>query len=202
MTEPSAFPLSWPDGMPRTRNPKRSPFGDRTLEAALSVLDGELRRMKASHVLRSSNLPLRRDGLPYSTAVPGRDHGFAVYFRRRDQAHVIACDTYNNIRDNVYAIAKTIENLRAIERYGSASLADQAFSAFRALPSAGDAGPKVRHWREILGVPADLDREGQLLLAEVRYKRAVRDAHPDRGGDTDTMEELNGAIARAREELR
>lgn len=213
MNTPTTRPLCWPAHLPRTAYSVRvtSNFGRREkrpgmpsfshmrslrfTEAEAELMD-ELDRMRATHVVVSSNV-LTRGGVGDID-----DPGVAVYFRRRGQAITIACDHYKHAADNAYAIAKTIEALRAIERHGSATLADQAFSAFRELPPAANGAPKSRHWREVLDVPDGIDRAAQLDLAELRYKRAARAAHPDRGGTDDAMAELNGAIARAREDLR
>jgi hypothetical protein len=43
------------------------------------------------------------------------DPGVAVYFTYKGNEVVLCCDTYERIWENVYAIGKTIENLRAIE---------------------------------------------------------------------------------------
>lgn len=207
---PTTRPLCWPAHLPRARNRVASKFGRREIRGTIvpqrqqrslrftegeAELLAELERMKATHVVVSSNVITRsgRGDLD--------DPGVAVYFRRRGQAMAIACDHYTTAADNAYAIAKTIEALRAIERHGSSTLADQAFSAFRELPPA-DSAPAARHWREVLDVPDGIDREAQLDLAELRFKRGVAKVHPDRGGSDGAMAELNGAIARAREELR
>lgn len=199
---PKVYPLHWPDGVPRTRIHDACRFKRRGIGQAIDMVGAELDRMGASHVVLSTSLPQRLDGRPYANGHPvNGEHGVAVYFRRRGDAHVIACDNFGHIADNLVAISKTIEALRAIERYGSASLGDQAFSAFKALPATGETA-KLRHWREVLDVPEGLDREGQLLLAEARYRRLVRALHPDReSGDAESMAEANGAISRAREEL-
>lgn len=120
----------------------------------------------------------------------------------------MACDEFTRIQDNVWAIAKTIWSLRAIERYGSARMGDQAFSAWKALPPSSGPSTPSRPWREVLGVPPDLDPEGQLLLAKARYKTLQAQWHPDKMRDdddraqaVDKMAEINGAMARAKEEL-
>lgn len=207
---PTTRPLCWPEHMKRTSYTRRvaskfcrkekMPIGgtrDRSLRftEGEKELQDELTRMSATHVVISSNV-LTRSGVGNID-----DPGVACYFRRRGQAQVIACDQYTTAADNAYAIAKTVEALRAIERYGSASLGDQAFSAFKELPAGASEGPKARHWREVLGVPDTVDRATQLDLAELYYKRGLAKAHPDRGGSEDQMHELTGAIARAREEL-
>lgn len=193
---PSSYPLCWPDHVKRARFRKGSAFKKRrSMRECEAEITRELKLMGATQIVVSSNC---RD-----LGVVGQidDPGVAVFFRRRNDAHVIALDTYHTASENAFAIAVTIESMRRIERHGSSLLADQAFSAFKALPSAADA-PKVRHWRDVLGVPDGIDRAAQLDLAEYRYKRSVSTAHPDRGGTAEAMQELNGAIARAREALR
>lgn len=195
MKHPSTVPLNWPDSAKRARSRSASRFGNRTYARAEAELIAELGRMGATHIVISSNIRDRSGrGLH-------RDPGVAVYFRRRGRETAMALDGYLVAADNAYALAKTIEALRAIERYGSATLADQAFSAFTALPPA-DAAPMVRHWREVLGVPEGISRQDQLDLALLRYRKAMAANHPDRGGSTEVAEELNGAIAMARQELR
>jgi hypothetical protein len=64
----------------------------------------------------------------------------------------------HNLRDdgginrNIYAIAKTIEALRGIERWGSGSMVEQAFTGFVTLPA-----PKSP-W-EVIGVPRGASSE-------------------------------------------
>ncbi len=198
MNTPSRTPLAWPAGVPRGRMRERSRFKTRTFAAAERELLAELERMNAKQCVVSSSVVDR------SSQGTSGDPGVAVYFHRRNEAHVMACDTYDRASDNAYALAKTIEHLRGIERNGAASLGAQAFSAFKALPSSGDPSqPKARHWRDVLDVPDSIgNRTLELELAELHYKRATAKAHPDRGGSDEAMAELNGAIARAREALR
>lgn len=200
MNTPSRTPLCWPEGIPRGRMRERSRFKARSFAAAEKELLAELGRLNASQAVVSSSVVDR------SSQGSSCDPGVAVYFVRRNEAHVMACDTYDRASDNAYALAKTVEYLRGIERNGSASLGAQAFSAFKALPSSGDVGATTRpprHWRDVLEVPdAIRNRKLELELAELHYKRATAKAHPDRGGSDEAMAELNGAIARAREALR
>jgi hypothetical protein len=197
MKHPSTYPLNWPDSAKRARSRIASRFGHRSYARAEAEIIAELgpKRMGATHVVVSSNVRDR------SSKGYVSDPGVAVYFRRRGKETAMALDRYHTAADNAYALAKTIEALRAIERYGSATLADQAFSAFTALPPAAEA-PTVRHWREVLGVPDGIPRQDQLDLAELRYRKGITANHPDRGGSTEVAEELNGAIAMARQELR
>lgn len=196
------YPLRWPEAIPRTRNPKQSPFPRPwTFQRATADIQAELRRMKARQIVITSNMPLRIDGQPRASAHPGKDQGIAVYFHRGAAQHVVACDSYTTIGDNAHAIAITLDSLRRIERHGSGQLGAQAFSAFAALPPASGAAP-TRHWRDVLGVPDTIDPADQLMLAEAKYRRAVKDSGHATGDDAERMAEINGAIHRAREELR
>jgi hypothetical protein len=182
VTSANAFPLRWPPGQPRTKNPKWSRFKVTRADAVQDLL-AELGRLGARGIVISSNVPLRRDGLMYGDGEPG-DPGVAVYFEVDGEEHEIACDCWLRVRDNVHAIALTVEALRGIERWGSTSLMKRVFSAFRMLQS-----PAQRLWWDVLGVEPNAGAD------EVReaYRRRALELHPDHGGDDAAMAELNAA---------
>lgn len=180
MTE--AYPLAWPQGWPRTKNPQRSRFAT-TFDRARREVEDEVRRMGGRYAVISTNMPLRRDGRPYAGARPDRDdNGVAVYFERDGKQMVFACDRWDRAGDNMRAIQKTIEALRGIERWGASDMMERAFSAFEALP------PPRSCW-DVLGVrigsPAD--------EIHAAYLAKARAAHPDAGGSNAAMAELNAA---------
>lgn len=184
------FPLYWPLEHPRTpaRRAARFVVDFATARTQLFV---ELERLAAREIVLSSNVPLRRDGLP---AVPDRepdDPGVAVYFTRRGRPYVIACDAFARVRWNLRAIGATIEALRTIERNATTSMLDQAFSGFAALPPA-------KRWREVLGVGP-----GSCTLDAVRARvhELARVHHPDVGGSAERMAEINAAADQAAREL-
>ena len=85
---PTAYPLTWPDGWPRipAQNRERSRF--RTSYAgAFDNLMNELSLLGASSIVVSSNAPLRRDGRPYTDAMADDldDPGVAVWFLLRGE---------------------------------------------------------------------------------------------------------------------
>jgi hypothetical protein len=155
----------------------------------MDTLRAEVGRMiGASHLVISTDLPLKSDATPRMDRDPV-DPGVAVYFQRNGNPVVFACDQYDSVRENVLAIAKTIEALRGIERWGASDAMERAFKGFAALPEP----ERVTPWNEVLGfnalqVPA-LDSD----LIEMRYKRLAQERHPDRGGDEKAMQELNRA---------
>jgi hypothetical protein len=78
-----AYPLTWPYPQPRTEPQRRQParFQVNTSDA-LNDLRLELDRLRTRHVVISSCVPVRRDGLPYTYTREPADPGVAVYFDR------------------------------------------------------------------------------------------------------------------------
>lgn len=192
-----AFPLQWPAGWPRTpaSKRKRAQFATRgrghhdrlTVADARRRLSDELDAIRASYVTLSSNCEMRLDGQPRSGAKEPDDVGAAVYFVLQGRQMCLACDRWDSVADNIAAIAKHIEAMRGMDRWGVGTAA-QAFAGYEYLPP-----PKT--WRDILGDPRSRDD------AEAAFQRLAKMHHPDAGGSTATMAELNEAIAAARKEL-
>ncbi|MQY48236.1 J domain-containing protein [Rhizobiales bacterium RZME27] len=190
-----AFPLSWPHGWPRTKQPTRSRF-DVPFTSARDGLMEQIRLLGGRLPILSSDLELRRDGLPYANQREPADKGVAVYFEWKGQQRVFACDRWDRIKDNIRALEKTIEAIRGIERWGASDMLERAFTGFTALPSPG----AKKTWREVLGFPAGAnpDREG----IDIEFRRKAKAAHPDAGGSTEAMAELNAARAEALKEIK
>jgi hypothetical protein len=153
------------------------------------------------NVIISSNVAVRRDGLPYSNQREPGDSGVAVYFRSRtskpSEEKCIAVDRYDRVADNLAAIAATIDAMRAIERHGGAEILERAFTGFTALPPPMSAG---RPWWQVLRISENGEPSGVTIQdAEEQYRKLAREYHPDMGGDADKMAELNDAIRQARE---
>jgi hypothetical protein len=185
-----AYPLSWPVGRVRSRVAVSSKF-DTPTSKAHNLLLGEIQRMGGTHVIVSSNCPLRTDGIMRMDREPV-DSGVAVYFTREGKQMVFACDKYDLVRDNILAIAKTIEALRGIERWGSSDMMERAFSGFKAL------APPERDWWDVLEVRRDASRE----IVEMHFKALAKTRHPDNGGSEAAMMELNAARAKALKEVK
>lgn len=199
-----AYPLWWPERQKRTSPASRRNASFKTpLGHSINELLRELKLLGALDVVISTNVPTRRDGLPYSDAREPDDPGVAVYFDRKVPAptpeepwkkaarsYVVACDVFRKVAWNVRAIGLTIEALRAIQRHGASEMLEQAFTGFAALPPKSDGRP----WWEVLGVPETAG------LEEVRnvYRELARIHHPDQGGDPQRMAEINAAFETAR----
>lgn len=178
-----AFPLHWPVGWPRTKNPQPSRF-DVSMAIARDGLVDQIRLLGGRYVVVSTNVALRRDGLPYANQSEPSDVGVAVYFERKGKQMVFACDRWNRVRHNVRAIEKTIEAMRGIERWGASDMLERAFSAFEALPA-----PRADSWWETLGVHSKATPDE----INAAYREKAKQAHPDNGGSHDAMATLNAA---------
>jgi hypothetical protein len=194
-----SFPLAWPAGKPRTpwHKIERSRFepGNRPTEVA--NVQAELHRLGARKIIVSTNLRLRGDGLPYARDKAPDDQGVAVYFDYAGGQKCFSCDRWRTIEENLRAIFKSIEAIRGLERWGSKSFVDAAFTGFSALPAPG--GHARRSWRQVLGIApaATLTRDG----IEAAYRQAAKVAHTDMGGSSDAMSEVNDARAEALQEI-
>jgi hypothetical protein len=147
-----------------------------TFGAARDGLVHELRLLGARDIVISSNLPLRRDGLPYANKAEPEDTAVAVYFTLDGAERCIPCDRWDRVRDNLRAIALTIAALRGLERWGTHQIVAAAFQGFAALPAGGADG-----WWTVLGVPPSANRAD----IEAAYRRLAKVHHPDAGGDAE-----------------
>ncbi len=203
---PSSYPLTWPPAWKRTPSHQRrraafhqhtqstslngTPYRRKetlTIGTALERLTGELRRLVATHVVISSNLRLRGDGLPYAQQPRQLDDpGIAVYFKLKGAPRVLACDRWVSAAENIAAIAGHVAAVRAQDRYGVGTL-EQAFAGYAALP------PTALDWSIVLGVSPSASRD-EIIAA---HRRLIATHHPDRGGRHEDMARINEARDRA-----
>jgi len=198
---PSAYPLQWPAGYPRTqadrrqvtrfnrkerdRQSGRMNMMDLTVADALQRLQGELDAIHARYAVVSSNVELRLDGRPRSGQKDPIDPGIAVYFQHRGRPTCLPCDRYTTAAGNIAAIAAHIEATRAIERHGVATV-EQMFTGFQAI-----RGPGPKPWREVLGFKLGEPVSRDAIAAKRR--EMARTLHPDAGGDAAAMAQVNEA---------
>jgi hypothetical protein len=184
VTTREAWPLCWPASYKRVPYRTRSRFKISGFGKARNLLLAEIKRMGGTGVILSTNITLRNDGLPYANAREPNDPGVAVYFRYRKNDMCFACDAFSTVRENAYSIAKTIEALRSIERWGASDMMERAFRGFAALSS----GTQEEWWDILECLPsADID------TINAQYRVRARSAHPDAGGSHEAMSRLNQA---------
>jgi hypothetical protein len=199
--QPSAYPLSWPLGRPRTTAGRRvdSKFrhnGSRLTNAkAAERVEEELERLGAVYAVISSNVEVTLSGRPRSGQRAPDDPGVCVYFQLSGKPYAMACDRYTTVADNLAAIAAHIDATRAITRHGVAT-AEETLQAFQALPPPSTASAS-RQWWDVLGVTARPTPEE----VDAAYRRLASERHPDRGGSDAAMAELNAAREAARRAL-
>lgn len=177
---------------------------DTGLSTAAEGIVHQLELMKARNVVITTDLPARRDGLPYSTASEPADPGVAVWWvERTGVERVMACDRWRKVRDNMRAIDASLEALRGLERWGASEIARRAMNGFSALPPGVDEEDPSTTWRDVLGGPWPSEMSGPelLVLARTRHHRLIRMAHPDLGGSDQAAAELNAALEAAEKEL-
>lgn len=184
-----AYPLYWPLQRPRTASYRRKTA--RFKKGFAVSRDDIVRQVKLAggrEIVISTNISLRRDGLPLAGQRQPEDPGVAVYYTARNGKKIcVACDHWKGVEDNLNAVAKTIEAIRGIERWGGQETADAAFHGFQyeALPG----GEPVASWHEVFGISPNA------IIGDVerRYRELAQRNHPDRGGDTKSMARVNAA---------
>lgn len=196
-----AYPLQWPEGRKRTDHWSREQAKfEVSFARARDNLVNEVRLLAGRYdpdpaTVISTNIALRRDGLPLANQRQPDDVGVAVYFIYKKRQMSFACDRWLKVEHNMQAIAKTIEALRGIARWGTGDMLEAAFTGFAALP----APTITSDWRVVLGVPYTVQTADSLKEA---YRRAASAAHPDKpGGSNARMAEVNAAYERAKQEL-
>ncbi len=191
-----AYPLQWPAGYKRTAKSdlKHAQFYTSFARARDGIIK-QLKAFGADNVVISSNVPLKRDGIPY--AVPygnsnsvTNDTGIAVYFMLKGDQKVICCDAFHTLDDNMHAINLSLEALRALNRWKCSDIVNQAFTGFKALPLVSSSNI----WK-ILELPGQPDNS---TVIRSQYKKIAHKVHPDRhGGSADRFAELGEAYRQA-----
>lgn len=190
MTIP-AYPLQWPDGLPRTERKASSQFRT-SLSAALNNVRKSLEAFgrdsgkAVSDISLSSNVTLGNDRPP--------DTGVAAWFMWDGQQRCIAVDRYPKAEDNLQAIHHVLEARRTEMRHGGLHVVRQTFKGFTALP----APPGKKSWREVLKITGAHVTQAEVDAA---YRALAAKAHPDAGGNHEKMAELNAARREAKEAL-
>lgn len=212
MTE--AYPLHWP--LDKARTPEhartRAKFGKQskkeghggswnstrpiTLSEAIKRVLAELDRytpvgidyrVPPDSIVISSNVPLKKDGLPYSGGKQPKDPGVAVFFKLDNRDYCLPCDKWDRVEDNVAAVAAHINAMRGIERWGVGERHD-AYAGYKALPESTMSEKQI--W-DTLGLPA---KPASVDTVKDAYRKQVQIHHPDKpSGSADAFHKLQRA---------
>lgn len=187
--------VAWPREFTRRRvlSPFRAP-----LRTTLLDLKRELKAVHARDVVLEIAIrenEIRIDGMPYAKARPEHP-GVILSMTAEGGALRFPCDAFTDWQDNLRAIVRTMEALRAVERYGVVAQHEQ-YNAWRAIegprampqgwPSIEDAAGFIRAMSGER--PETSDKDG--LVRAVRV--AKRRTHPDHGGDPDAFQRVTEA---------
>ena len=183
-----SYPLTWPDGHPRT--PASARQGGAAFKLTFGVymreLVDEVSRLGGTDLIVSTNVRSKPNGMPYANERAPSDPGVAVYFKWNGAPRAMACDRYDEVRKNIRGITLCIDALRALERHGSSAILERAFRGFTALPASGSG----EAWWTVLGVSHSASVED----IRAAYRRAALEAHPDReGGSAAAFERVKRA---------
>lgn len=194
------YPDQWPRGRAKEGGLKQAAwkhYGKRlNFDQAVSRLAEQVtlvtkpgRNWRMTELTLGTNFELRIDGRPRRDRGYPFDTAVTFFFELDGQPHVLACDRWNRIEDNIAAIAAHIEALRGQERWGVSDL-KQAFAGHVALPAPAPSGSEP--WWQVLGVRPDAtDSE-----IDQAWRDKMRTAHPDRpGGSEAAAQRLNNARA-------
>lgn len=192
-----AFPLHWPDHIPRHS-------GNRETGQFRTGLNAALENARKSLIAfgRETGASIDPETIIFSSNVgglgggPPQDPGIALWFQWDGAMRCIPIDRYSKPEANLQAIHHIIEADRTKLRHGSIAIVRAAYSGFIALPSPGN---RKRTWRDVLGFPppSKPDRAG----IELQYRALAKKRHPDAGGSEAAMAELNAARDEALKEI-
>lgn len=198
---------TWPGKQTPSYSRKRAPFRIGYAER-LELLEHELSKLGAKEIVIQAQFEpkdIRNDGWPRSSA---RTKGPAIIvsFKGTKGPLSFPCDRYDSWEDNLYAIALSLEALRAVDRHGVTQNAEQ----YRGWQQIAAPAPENQSFATARDAAAWLARIADSPYAvtavmvpgpafESAYKTAARKLHPDAGGTHDDFVRLQQAARIIRE---
>ncbi len=173
------------DNWPQTWRQLRYELGRLEVESAVLRVD----------VARSR---IRSDGSLHAPASPESPCVVLNFAAPKTGPVVMPCDTYENWRHNVRAIALALEALRAVDRYGVTSRAEQ-YRGWAALPAPSrpdfDNADQAREFlRKMLRTSTKMSAcFASIADIEETIREAEKISHPDRGGSADDFKKVQSA---------
>jgi hypothetical protein len=185
----------WSNGTPRAwTETKRVLLSD-----ALLLLEREVdflgcRRLIIEADFRERDIKL--DGWPKANANPATPR---VVVSLADSTHGplrYPCDTFTRFEDNVLAVARALEALRMVDRYGVTRRGEQ-YAGWKALPGAGSTTMTTEAAAQLLVAKGGGETAAVLRSADAArsaFREAAKRTHPDMAnGDRDAFEQVQTA---------
>jgi hypothetical protein len=179
---------------------RASPFKART---GMDDLERELKILGATDVVIESGhdrLQIRNDGWPRGGSSP-KHPAVCLYFQCKHGTLRYACDEFDSWESNLRAIGLWMQRQRlALDEWGIGA-GGEAYRGFAALPGAQHVEFETLDQAAmfIISTAAPESSISTSMIEAVirdpsnRYRDAARKAHPDAGGNADTMSKLNRA---------
>lgn len=185
-------PLNWPDGQPATpRASQRNDHGFQgtlSLEESIGYLDDELSGLQSNAVL---SLDVEQPLSGRLRKKTGSRTGAALHLKYHGRNYVVACDRWQTVEANVYALHLALRHWRNMERWGIA--------AFPVLLKGFEPGQRhtadiqeepALSWMQGLGLGTTATLEDAIAVYHRRAKQAAR--------DSDALVQLNQMMEQAR----
>lgn len=196
-----ALPDKWPGrARPDGWKAKRSPFKGHNWSRIERELQEEIARINGRDITLALDIrrvgDFRADGGIRADASPVTSRLVISFTRPDGRRLVFPCDAYAFWQDNVWAVRLSLEALRSVDRHG-VTQGDQQYEGFAALPpGAGHGGLTPESARELIAELSGFEIAA-LAFPSVyvsAVQKARKKAHPDAGGTTEQMQELEVAI--------
>ncbi len=169
-------PLQWLSSQPRCKKPERARFGKHSCSKAGDYLLTELNKLGAKNCVISSNLQQRTRGDGFYANQKVDDAGVVVYFGLKGKSKAMACDKWDKVEHNLWALYLSVSSIRGLERWGGSKLLDGLFTGFEALP---DYSQGINYF-------TGLSKEE----ARIKYLKLAKELHPDAGGNNYEFAEM------------
>lgn len=162
----------------------------------LRLLDRELAALDAREIVIQVDVrenELRIDGMPRADARPASPR---VIVRAKTRYGDLSwpCAEFGDYRDNIRAIALTLERLRMAGLYGVTSRGEQ-YTGWKALPAPGMTTPAMTVEQAARFI---CEEQARFIIENVEifrswYRIAAKKMHPDAGGKTGEFQTLQEA---------
>ena len=191
---------AWPGKQTPSYLRKRAPFRIGYAER-LELLEHELSKLGAKEIVIQAQFEakeIRQDGWPRSSARP-KGPSVIVSFKGTKGPLSFPCDRYDSWEDNLYAIALSLEALRAVDRHGVTQNAEQ----YRGWQQLAAPAPENQSFTTKQAAAVWLAKVAQTVdwttilvvgpAFDAAYRAAAKKLHPDVGGSDEQFQRLQAA---------
>lgn len=192
-------PITWvgprtPADQRRSRHTFKAHYSD-----TVNLLDREIENLGAREYTIEADFSesdIRLDGMPRANARQPKFPGVRVAFDSRHGPLVYQTDSCQFWQHNLRSIALGLEALRAVDRYGITSRAEQ-YTGFRAIEAGPTDAPTFTSPEEaITWLRSKINFVGvEGVQLKTLCRLVAQQCHPDRGGSRVEWEKFSAAYA-------